>query len=1558
MKKLVFYFVFVFVSIAGFSQNVNFEPVTIAEPLQQGDYYGNRNAIQNTEINHASKSMSMWALAPLGATSGNTRIPGNTFNYQRTEYLITAAEIAAGGFPSGSNIDGIGWLIYTAGATSQTGTLNIWLKNTTDVTYTLGTAWTTTGFTQVSNNTSWTVPIALGAYTVNFTGGSPFTYTGGGVYIAWEFSNPGAIGTTALIANCNTSITNGLYGQRSTTALPSTLAASNWRPATSFVNNSLNDIIDITNIYSLERIPTPFGTPAPINVRVANVSASAATFNITITVKDVTNTIIRHTETQTVSSLAGNTAAVYTFSGWTPTINEDVNITATTTAIAGETWTSNNTRSKVANVNNNLYSYNYNLTGAGGFGFSVNSSGLFASKFTMNGSGAIPGANIFIANNTPSTGNTIYAVVLNSAGTIVAQSANYVIQATDLNTNKNFTFPSPPVFTNEVFYVAMAQTSAAVAYFPMGTFNETPGSTGTYYTSAITGGVLSPVATTFNLKYGIEAQVVAFSGPSNPTSFTTTTINPYQINLSYLLNASGNNVLVAYNTTNSFGAPINGTTYNAGDAIVGGGTVLQYSNSISFSHTALTPSTTYYYKIWSFDGTYYSGGVISNATTFCSNTTVPFTENFDNATVCGTVLDANADNIRWSLSSLNAFSGTKKLSISYSALGVTMNDWYFTQGLNLNAGQSYDVKFFYRAVTASFPERLEVKWGTAASVAGMSSPAIFNNVDFTHVTYTLGSGTFSPSTTGTYYLGWHCYSQPDEDGIYLDSISVIETPSCPLPSALTASNITSTQAILAWAGSAPSWEIQWGVQGFTLGTGTIVSGITTPDTLTGLIPSTAYSYYIRSNCGGGLYSIWVGPYTFNTLCASASTPFTENFESTTFPPNCWTNTAVSGSFTWTRSTAASANGEGTASILANFYDQSAGTYDLKTMPVDILGLTNPTLKFNYAYATYSGEIDQLNIYYSSDYGSTWASLSSMPGGISGILNTGGVTTSVFVPTAAQWNTKFITLPVGTNMVKFTAISAYGNNLYLDNIMIYSPFANDVTTTSIDLYQVTPLGNPVPKATVSNIGLNAATFDVTLTIGSYTSTKTVTALASNASIQVIFDAWNNEIGDYTATITATFPSDMDLTNNTISKTIKVMNLNKTVYAYQNATISGPVKFNLSNPETITLIANQTTQQAINGGSWANGVWYGTATNTAIPYNFIKIDTITGIRTVIGDMGIVMNGLSYNTANSTMYGVSYNSTTTQSSLYSINMNTGAVTLIGNTSANTLLINLAINNNGECYSVDIFSDQLGLVNLTTGVFTPIGSIGFNAGYAQDMEFDRETNELYMAAYGSTGELRWVDKTTGNTLIIGEFQNGAEITGFAIPYSKTLNMKVFLEGLYTSNGNMNQTQNETGAQFGLEIADKITVELYNSTTPSIVEGTFSNIDLHTNGTFSLNIPSYMSDSYYIVIKHRNSIATCSSLPLAFAGTAVNYDFTTLASQAFGDNQKQVETGVFAVFTGDVNQDGVVDLSDLVDMDTDLTNGTVAYIVYDLNGDGVVDLSDLVTIDANLTNGVVAMTP
>jgi hypothetical protein len=190
-----------------------------------------------------------------------------------------------------------------------------------------------------------------------------------------------------------------------------------------------------------------------------------------------------------------------------------------------------------------------------------------------------------------------------------------------------------------------------------------------------------------------------------------------------------------------------------------------------------------------------------------------------------------------------------------------------------------------------------------------------------------------------------------------------------------------------------------------------------------------------------------------------------------------------------------------------------------------------------------------------------------------------------------------------------------------------------------------------------------------------------------------------------------------------------------------------------------------------------------------------------------------------------------------------------------------------------------------------------------------------------------------------------------------RTLNLTLLLEGLYNGT-TMNPAQDMDGNHWGATIADIITVELRDDVDPTLVVASFTNKTLSTTGICTLAVPYSLGDLYYITVKHRNSIQTWSALPISFNQLTINYNFTTAATQAFGDNQKQIATGVYALFVGDVNQDEVIDLSDLVAMDTDLTNGTVDYVVYDLNGDGVVDLSDLVAIDVNLTNGVVSMYP
>ena len=68
---------------------------------------------------------------------------------------------------------------------------------------------------------------------------------------------------------------------------------------------------------------------------------------------------------------------------------------------------------------------------------------------------------------------------------------------------------------------------------------------------------------------------------------------------------------------------------------------------------------------------------------------------------------------------------------------------------------------------------------------------------------------------------------------------------------------------------------------------------------------------------------------------------------------------------------------------------------------------------------------------------------------------------------------------------------------------------------------------------------------------------------------------------------------------------------------------------------------------------------------------------------------------------------------------------------------------------------------------------------------------------------------------------------------------------------------------------------------------------------------------NYYIAVKHRNAVETWSKNTQAFSSGILNYNFTTSAAQAYGDNMI-LKLTKYCFFSGDVNQDGVVDLTDV----------------------------------------------
>jgi hypothetical protein len=173
-----------------------------------------------------------------------------------------------------------------------------------------------------------------------------------------------------------------------------------------------------------------------------------------------------------------------------------------------------------------------------------------------------------------------------------------------------------------------------------------------------------------------------------------------------------------------------------------------------------------------------------------------------------------------------------------------------------------------------------------------------------------------------------------------------------------------------------------------------------------------------------------------------------------------------------------------------------------------------------------------------------------------------------------------------------------------------------------------------------------------------------------------------------------------------------------------------------------------------------------------------------------------------------------------------------------------------------------------------------------------------------------------------------------------------------------MNPVLFNQGVSTNSNLTDQITVELTSVQWPyQLIATTTAN--LMTNGSATCTFNSAPAGMYFIVVKHRNGVQTWSAGGVPMSPTTVtNYNFTVSAAQAYGNNMIEVQPGIWAFYSGDVNQDENIDLSDYSQYEGDASNFAFGYFSTDIDGDGSVDLLDSPLLETNINNFIFASHP
>ena len=481
MNKTYYYLLIFFLSciLKTFGQGIG-EQIEI--PKHKPVYHIFIKSPVNQELNKSlpQKTLTVNSVLPNnGFYSATSKGPDAGTKFQRTAYLITNQEFSQALFPSSVTINSIGFNIYNQPPMLPApGHLKVYFSNTSDNTFNKSSDWATI----ISNMTlaeddSINIPNISGSYDISFNGGSPFTYSGGSLYIAFEWVNSGTASLQTTDYFVNTNLSAGLRYSVSSSSIPAALVtSSNSRPETRLGYSIFNDA-SVEAIYTLGNYPLNYGDLNPVSALIKNRSDNnLSSFDVTLTVNGTEN----YSNTQTISLLAPGAATIVSFPDFVPSLPGTDTITI---SLPNDNYNNNNSKSFVQYVNNSDdFSYYNNNNNYSSIGFSSGSGSLVA-RYNIKGNLVLDSVTVFI---TEGAGKIIRGVAYNAAGSLIAQTNDYTILPADSGKFVTLNFNISPDITNQDIFVGIGLLEDG--FYPIGLQTEIPTRSNSFFICLLDGG--------------------------------------------------------------------------------------------------------------------------------------------------------------------------------------------------------------------------------------------------------------------------------------------------------------------------------------------------------------------------------------------------------------------------------------------------------------------------------------------------------------------------------------------------------------------------------------------------------------------------------------------------------------------------------------------------------------------------------------------------------------------------------------------------------------------------------------------------------------------------------------------------------------------------------------------------------------------------------------------------------------------------------------------------------------------------------------------------------------